>query len=112
MKRIETACYFLIASAFVLAGLLLNQLSAMPNTAEAGLVIARDNFTLMTAKTRSNEEALFILNNTTSKLLIYSLNLGRERLELAGGADMSDIFSRGTGGGGDDDDRDGRRRTR
>jgi hypothetical protein len=101
MNRTETACYSLIASAFLLAGLLIVQVSSTPNTADAALVIARDNFTLMTAKTRSNEESLFVLNNSTSKLLIYSLDIGRERLELAGGADLAEIFGRASGNDGD-----------
>ena len=103
MNRTETACYSLIASAFLLAGLLIVQVSSTPNTADASLVIARDNFTLMTAKTRSNEESLFVLNNSTSRLLIYSLDIGRERLELAGGANLAEVFSRASGG--DDADR-------
>lgn len=104
MTRTETACYGLIASAFILAGMLLIQLSSMPNTAEASLVITRDNFTLLTAKTRSNEESLFIINNLTDRLLIYKLDLARNRIELAGGANLTDIFRRGGG------DRDGGRR--
>lgn len=97
MNRIQTACYGLIASAFILAGLLIVQLSSMPNTAEAAMVITRDNFTLLTAKTRSSEEALFIINNITSRLLIYSLNIGQKRMELAGGADLNELFNRSGG---------------
>jgi hypothetical protein len=100
MNRIQTACYSLIASAFILAGLLIVQLSHTPNTAEAAMVITRDNFTLLTAKTRSGEESLFIINNITNRLLIYSLDIGRNRMELAGGADLAELFSRGAGGGG------------
>lgn len=100
MNRIETACYGLIASAFILAGLLIVQLSAMPNTADASLVITRDNFTLLTAKTKNGEESLFIINNITSRLLIYSLDIGRNRLELAGGADLSELFAPDAASGG------------
>jgi len=94
MTRIETACYALIASAFILAGLLLVQVSGRPNTADASLVISRENFTLLTAKTRSNEESLFIINNATNRLLVYRLDLARKRIELSGGADLADLFSR------------------
>lgn len=107
MTRIETACFGLIASAFILAGMLLMQVSAMPNTAEASMVISRSNFTLLTAKTRSNEESLFVINNASDRLLIYTLDLGRKRIELSGSADLAELFNRGGGGGGDDD---GRRR--
>jgi hypothetical protein len=101
MTRTETACYGLIASAFILAGMLLVQLSSMPNNAEAALVIARDNFTLLTAKTRTDEESLFIINNFTDRLLVYKLDLAHNRLDLAGGADLSGIFATrgGTTGG-------------
>jgi hypothetical protein len=108
MTRIETACYGLIASAFLLAGLLIVQVSSMPNTAEAGLVITRDDFTLLTARTRTNEESLFVIDNDTSRLLIYRLELARNRIVLAGGADLREIFSRGASAGGDDDRRGGR----
>jgi hypothetical protein len=107
MTRIETACYCLIASAFVLTGFLLMRVSAMPNTAEAALVISRDNFTLLTAKTRDSEESLFVINNSTDRLLIYTLDLGRKRIELSGGADLAELFNRG--GGGDDSAPRGRR---
>lgn len=98
MNRIETACFGLIASAFILAGLLIVQLSAVPNTAEASLVITRDNFTLLTAKTKNGEESLFIINNITSRLLIYSLNLPRKSMELVGVAELQQLFAPGGGG--------------
>jgi len=101
MNRLDTACYALIASASILAGLLITQLAHRPNTADASLVITRDNFTLLTAKTRSGEESLFIINNITSRLLIYRLDLGRNRLELAGGADLNAIFNQSVGGDSD-----------
>ncbi len=105
MTRIETSCFALIASAFILAGLLIVQVGSTPNTAEASMVITRENFTLLTARTRSNEESLFIINNNTSKLMIYTLDLARNRIELSGGANLADLFSGGGGGG---DDRRGR----
>ena len=103
MTRTETACYALIASAFILAGLLFVQVSQTPNAAEASMVITRDNFTLLTARTRTGDESLFIINNNTSKLMIYNLDVGRKNLELASVTDLSRVFS-GGGGGGDTDD--------
>ncbi len=105
MKRIETACYGLIASAFILAGLLIMQIGNMPNTAEAGLVITRENFTLLTARTRSGEESLFVINNNNNRLLIYALNLTGNRIELVGGADLGSLFNGGASGDNDADDR-------
>ena len=100
MNRIETACFGLIASAFILAGLLIVQLSATPNTAEAAMVNTRDNFTLLTAKTKNGEESLFIINNITSRLLIYSPDLPGKSMELVGGAELPALFTGGAGGGG------------
>ena len=105
MTRTQMACHCLIASAFVLVGLLVvNAAPRLASEAEASLVIARDNFTLLTAKTRSDEEALFLLDNTTQRLLIYRLNLRRNQVELVGGGDLRQIF-RGAGTGGNSDDR-------
>lgn len=86
MNAIQTACCCLIASACVLAGLLVVQISERtePNTAEAAQVIARENFTLLTAKTRDSEEALFVLDNSTGVLLVYALNVSGKQLEWVG----------------------------
>jgi len=110
MNRIQTACYCLMASAVVLSGLLVVQLSerVTPNEAEASLVIARENFTLLTAEVRDGEEALFVLDNTTGTMLVYRLELGRgSSLQPAGGVRLSEIFE--SGGSDDDDDRRRRR---
>ncbi|MBB6429083.1 hypothetical protein [Algisphaera agarilytica] len=107
MNRIQTACYCLIASALVLSGLLVVQLSERvePNSAEAALVIARENFTLMTAEVRSGEEALFVLDNTSGTLLVYRLEISRKSLQPAGGVRLDQIFSGGVDDSEDDDDR-------
>lgn len=93
MNRTQAACYGLIASAFVLSGLLL---ATMPQrlapVARADLVLSKETLSLLTARTRIDEEALFILDNLTGKLLIYRLDLGKKQLELAGSADLSQIF--------------------
>ena len=100
MNRIQTACYCLIASAFVLGGLLVANLGdQFENKANAELVIARENFTMLTARTRTDEEALFVLDNVSSRLLIYRLDIGRRRIEVAGAVDLRTIFGGGGGGG-------------
>ncbi len=84
MKPTQTACYALIGSAFVLGALLLvNLQDRFSSSAEASLVITRDRFTLMTAKTRANEEALFVIENSSQKLLVYKTDLPRKALVLA-----------------------------
>ncbi|MEM8783382.1 MAG: hypothetical protein AAGE65_11080 [Planctomycetota bacterium] len=110
MNRIHTACWCLIASAVVLSGMLITRLSdSVVNEAEATLVIARDNFSLLTAQTRPGEEALFILDNRIGALLIYNLNVGRERLEFTSILDLNRLFDE-AGGGGDGDGRSRRSR--
>lgn len=98
MTRMQTACYALVASAFVLAGLFVFQIdNIMADRAEASLVIARENFTLMTTNTRSNEEGLFVLDNTRQRLLVYRLNVGRGQLELAGNIELARLFQQSVG---------------
>jgi hypothetical protein len=101
MTRIQVACYSLMASAFVLAGLLVVNLDLGGAPAQAEMVIARENFTLMTARTRENEESLFVLDNSTGRLLIYSLNAPRRQLQLVANANVGEIFTRGEAAGGD-----------
>lgn len=96
MNNIQIACYSLIASGFFLAGLLLVQLQGyLAQSAQAEMVISRQNFTVMTARTKSDEEAVFVLNNATNRLLIYTAEVraeGRGRLELVGNEDISRLF--------------------
>ncbi|MEO1237342.1 MAG: hypothetical protein AAFX76_11195 [Planctomycetota bacterium] len=102
MNRIQTACFCLIASALVLSGLLVVELSERvePNAADASLVIARDNFTLLTADTTSDEESLFILDSVSGTLLVYRLDIPREQLIPGGGIRLSRIFDEADDGGG------------
>jgi hypothetical protein len=101
MNRIQTACFCLIASAFVLSAILIvrvDQQSAS-NAAHADMVIAQPQFTMMTAATRSNDdgdndESLFILENTRGILLVYTPNIGREQLTPITSIKMSDIFGK------------------
>ena len=101
MSRIQVACYCLIASAFLLGGMLVTQLgSRAESTADAQMVLAQQNFTLMTAEARENDEALYVLDNTTGQLLVYRMNLGQQRLELGATISMNNLFGGGGRGGG------------
>ena len=100
MNRIHAAGFALLASAFVLAGLLAVQWGprlAMPQ-ADAALVIARDNFTLLTAQTRDGEEALFVLDNASGTLLVYSLSVSNRRMDLLNGQQLTNLFAQAGGG--------------
>ena len=103
MTHIQMACYALIASAFILAGLLLVQLqqqAMLTQQAQAEMVINRTNYTLMTTRTKTDEEALFVINNITNRLLIYTTNAGRRQINLVGNQDLLQLFQTGGGGGG------------
>ncbi len=110
MKPIEVACYCLIASAFMLGGLLFSNIrgSLLEQEAKADMVVSRENFTVMTARTRANEEAVFVLNNITNRLLIYRMNVARNELELVANEDISRQFGLAGGGGGGGGTRPGR----
>lgn len=98
MTRIQLACYCLLGSAFVLAGLLLTRLDLnFGNQAQAEMVIARENFTIMTAASRDGEESLYVLDNTTGRLMIYTLNVPRKQFVLAANEDIGRVFARAAG---------------
>lgn len=102
MNRIQTACFCLLASAFVLAAILVVRVDQQtaPNAAHADMVIAQPQFTMMTAVTRGggeadgSEESLFILDNTRGILLVYTPNVGREQLTPITSIKMSNIFGK------------------
>lgn len=107
MNRTALACYSLLASAFVLAGILVAQLPRpLIPSAQASMLVNKETLTLMTARTRPDEEALFILDGLKGKLLIYRLDLGKKQLELSGSADLAHVFR----GGRNDEHRDRRQR--
>ena len=102
MNRTQLACYSLLASAFVLAALLLVRIEdRFTPPAHAGEVITRDAFTLLTARTEQDEESLFIIDNSTQRLLIYRTDIARKRIDLAHPAiNLADLFNLAGGPGG------------
>lgn len=105
MNRIQTACFALLASAFVLAAILVIQIDrkSQPNAANADMVITQPAFTMMTARTRGQQnnadESLFVLDNTSGTLVVYNTNIARKRLEPLTAIKMTDVFGGGGGGG-------------
>lgn len=101
MNRIQTACFCLLASAFVLAAILMVRIDqhAGENAAYADQVIAQPAFTMMTARTRGGgdnegDESLFILDNNAGVLVVYAPNVAREQIEPIQGIKMTDIFGK------------------
>ncbi len=107
MNRIQYACFALIASAFVLAGLLVMQLGGrVVAPAYAGEAIQRDNITMVTAQLRQGEEALFVLDSISERLMVYTCDAARNRFEVVASGTLTEIFARvadapagGAGGG-------------
>jgi len=104
MKPIQVACYCLLASAFMLGGLLVVNIGQdLEQEAHADMVLARDAFTIATVKTKDNEEALVVLNNQANRLFVYTLDVTKGELRLVQGLDLARTFNvraRGGGGGG------------
>lgn len=103
MKNTQTACFALIASAFLLAGILIVRIDekSQANTAQAdGQVLAQPAFTMMTARTRAagggnvGQESLFILENSKGVLVVYNANVGRKQLEPVLARKMSTFFGK------------------
>jgi len=93
MNKTQIAGYALMTSAFLLAAFVFALAQdRFGQTAEANLVITRENVTAMTARTRNGEEGLFVLENNSQRLLVYTLDVSKKRLELSGGYDLAKAF--------------------
>lgn len=97
LSQTHLVCYGLIASACLLAAALIVQMEdkqILPS-AQAELVLSADNLSFLTTPTQPNEESLFVLDNVNEKLLIYSLDIARKRVELVGSEDLKKLFAGG-----------------
>ncbi|MCC7408901.1 MAG: hypothetical protein IT442_12570 [Phycisphaeraceae bacterium] len=94
--RITLACYGLLASALLLAGLLIAQLQRhQPDllpAAQANMLLTADQYSFLTARTRNNEDGLFVIDNRERKLLIYRIDTSRKRMEPLQIVDIDQIF--------------------
>jgi ABC-type oligopeptide transport system substrate-binding subunit len=106
MDRTKLACFSLLASAFVLAALLIVRLPGILPKAQATMVDDQDRFAVMTVQTRNNQESLFVIDQVNEKLLVYDVNGSKAgpgqagALDLVYGADLRSIFNGGGPGGG------------
>ena len=94
MNSTKMTCFALLGSACLLAAVLVVQLDdkqILPQ-ANAEMVINSQNMAFLTTSTQPNEEALFVLDNSSQRLLIYTLDLARKRLELSGTQDLKKLF--------------------
>jgi len=98
MNRIHLAGYSLLASAFVLAAMLIVQIDrkgiSAVSEAEAGMVLSKGSVSMLTAETRSDEESVFIIENSSETMLIYLLDLQRKEMNLEVIVDLAAAFGR------------------
>lgn len=94
MTQMKLTCFGLLASACLLAALLVVQIDdrrLLPG-ARAEMVVNTTSLTFLTTQTQPGEEALFVLDNTSQKLLIYKTDKSRKRVELAGLEELPKLF--------------------
>ena len=98
MNRTRLACYSLLASAFVLASILLVRLDThLTSSAFAGQSVTSGDFTVMTARTKNDDEALFVLDNINARLLIIKTDVNRKRIRVV---EIVNLQRELSGGGG------------
>lgn len=96
MTRIQAACLCLLASALVLAGLLIARVGDLASPAYANMVTGKSDFQFLTARTEKGEDALFVLDNRSQKLVIYTTDVrGRNgTIRPVGGMNLAREFTR------------------
>ncbi|MCC7147011.1 MAG: hypothetical protein IT443_11250 [Phycisphaeraceae bacterium] len=96
MSRTTLACCCLIASAFVLAAMLLTNLhgrfSPWTSAARASMVASGDNYNFLSAMTRTDEDSLFVIDSREQRLIIYGISTKRDRIEPLLIRDLASIF--------------------
>ncbi len=102
-----------MGSAFVLGALLVVQMENkhVLSTAQADQVVFKNNITAMTTRTSQSEESLFILDNSSQRLLVYQTVLqgARGQVNLVESIPLNQMFA---GGGGAQAPNNNRRRPR
>ena len=96
MNQTQLTCCGLIASACALAAALfinMNEKQLLPSAHAEMVLTTPQNLSFLTTRTQANEESLFVIDNFNHKLLIYKLDPGRKRLELAGAEDLQKVFN-------------------
>jgi hypothetical protein len=116
MTRTRLACYGLLASAFILAALVLVQASRFLDTsARADQVVNKDSVTMITARSHNaDSEILYVLEAENRMLMAYMLDPNREVLQLLsnGTLDVGRAFEQYLSGGASRDNQPNNRRRR
>jgi len=95
MTRKTLACYALIASAFVLGGLLTLKVAEKIETpARADMVVNKDIFTVLTTEGIGGGDFIYALDNKNERLLCYNTD-ARGRIELYAALNVAEWVQRG-----------------
>ncbi|MEX2670480.1 MAG: hypothetical protein WD294_00080 [Phycisphaeraceae bacterium] len=94
MSRTQTACLCLIASAFVLGGLVFAQLSDRQSQAHAEMVVSKGNVLQLTTQFQADTELLYMIDERRDLLLAYSVDVNRGNVELLGRLNLARVFNR------------------
>ena len=102
MNRIQLAQYSLIASAFVIAALIIFQASQQAdNQAYGAMVFSGDVVTMLTAAQDEDNEIIYTLDNRQQILTVHALDINRGgAILLIGKLDLGQEFSTGSSAGG------------
>lgn len=102
-ERLDPAAAALFASAAVLAGLLIAQLSSVVPSpaafAQSGGVDRDPDVVTLTARGSSDSSVLLVLDQRDERLYCYELENGR-RLRLVDGESLPELFASGSRGSG------------
>ena len=89
----------LVASAFVLAGLLLTQLRpSLHEQAMASQLLEQDEYLFLTAQSDPDEEVLYVLHKPSGTLLIYEMDIRSDSLLLTRGRRLDQLFAAAASG--------------
>lgn len=95
MTRNELACYMLIASAFVLGGLLATQVAdRFENRADAGVVVSQGNYTILSSRISDRQEMVTFLDNNTGTMVGYLVDIDAKAVRAVARLDIGDLFAR------------------
>jgi hypothetical protein len=83
---------FAIGILSVTATLLLVANYFVPSSANASLTIKDRDFSMVTARTQRGGDALYLLDNRTGKVAIYSYDPSSKVVRVYGSGDMSNLF--------------------
>ena len=112
MNRTQLGCYTLLASAFVLAAMILMQASRLiDDRAHAEMVVNKDSVTMITTQFQTDSEILYILDSRSGRLFAYMLDPNTQVIQPMSTMDLGREFgAAGGGAGGDRGGADRRRR--